>query len=85
MADLFENPMGLCGFEFVEFAAPERGVIEPVFQTMGFTHVANHRSKDIELWRQGDINFLGTYTESVMIVELVLDLLTQFNTGIDKV
>ncbi len=61
MADLFENPMGLCGFEFVEFAAPERGVIEPVFQTMGFTHVANHRSKDIELWRQGDINFLINY------------------------
>ena len=22
MADLFDNPMGLCGFEFVEFASP---------------------------------------------------------------
>jgi 4-hydroxyphenylpyruvate dioxygenase len=61
MADLFENPMGLCGFEFVEFTAPERGIIEPVFKTMGFVHVANHRSKDIELWRQGDINFLINY------------------------
>ena len=30
MADLFENPMGLDGFEFVEYAAPERGVLEPV-------------------------------------------------------
>ncbi|WP_323761926.1 4-hydroxyphenylpyruvate dioxygenase [Maricaulis sp.] len=61
MADLFENPMGLCGFEFVEFTAPERGVIEPVFQAMGFTHIANHRSKDVELWRQGGINFLINY------------------------
>ena len=52
MADLFENPMGLCGLEFVEFTAPERGVIDPVFQAMGFTHSANHRSKDVELWRQ---------------------------------
>ena len=61
MADLFENPMGLCGFEFVEFTAPERGVIEPIFSAMGFTHIANHRSKDVELWRQGGINFLINY------------------------
>ena len=36
MADLFENPMGLCGFEFVEFASPVAGVIEPLFEKMGF-------------------------------------------------
>ena len=30
MADLFENPMGLCGFEFVEFASPVAGLIEPL-------------------------------------------------------
>ena len=61
MADLFENPMGLDGFEFVEFAAPERGVLEGVFETIGFTRVARHRSKDVELWRQGDINFIINY------------------------
>ncbi len=61
MADLFENPVGLCGFEYVEFTAPERGLIEPIFQTMGFTHIANHRSKDVELWRQGGINFIINY------------------------
>ena len=37
MADLFENPIGLDGFEFVEFCAPEKGVLEPVFETMGFS------------------------------------------------
>lgn len=61
MADIFENPAGLDGFEFVEFTAPEKGVLEPVFTAMGFTKVARHRSKDVELWRQGDINFITNY------------------------
>ncbi len=64
MTDLFENPMGLNGFEFVEFAAAERGLIEPVFQMMGFERVANHRSKDVDLWRQGEINFIVNYEPS---------------------
>ena len=58
MPDLFENPMGLMGFEFVEFAAPERNVLEPVFEKLGFRQVARHRSKDVALYRQGDINFV---------------------------
>lgn len=61
MADLFENPMGLCGFDFVEFTALERGILEPIFQSMGFTKIAAHRSKDVELWRQGGINLLANY------------------------
>jgi len=58
MADLFDNPMGLMGFEFVEFASPVPGVLEPVFERMGFTLVARHRSKDVVLYRQGEINFI---------------------------
>ena len=58
MADLFDNPMGLMGFEFVEFASPTPGVLEPLFETMGFMLVARHRSKDVLLYRQGDINFI---------------------------
>lgn len=58
MADLFDNPMGLCGFEFVEFASPTPNVLEPLFEKMGFTLVAKHRSKDVLLYRQGDINFI---------------------------
>jgi 4-hydroxyphenylpyruvate dioxygenase len=61
MADLFENPMGLDGFEFVEFSAPKRGILEPVFESMGFQLVAKHKSKACELWRQGDINFITNY------------------------
>ena len=61
MTDLFENPLGLDGFEFVEFSAPEKGLLEPVFETMGFTRVAQHRSKDVHLWRQGEINLIANY------------------------
>lgn len=58
MADLFENPMGLMGFEFVEFASPTPDVLEPVFERMGFSVVAKHRSKNVTLFRQGNINFI---------------------------
>jgi 4-hydroxyphenylpyruvate dioxygenase len=58
MADLFDNPMGLMGFEFVEFAAPVANTLEPLFEKLGFTLVAEHRSKDVVLFRQGDINFI---------------------------
>ena len=58
MADLFDNPMGLMGFEFVEFASPIANLLEPLFERMGFSLVARHRSKDVVLYRQGDINFI---------------------------
>ena len=61
MPDLFDNPLGLDGFEFVEFSAPEKGLLEPVFQAMGFTRIARHRSKDVDLWRQGEINLIANY------------------------
>lgn len=63
MSDQFDNPMGLDGFEFIEYSAPHRGVIEPVFTQLGFTHVASHRSKDVDLWRQGNINFIANYEQ----------------------
>jgi 4-hydroxyphenylpyruvate dioxygenase len=61
MADLFDNPLGLDGFEFVEFCAPEKGLLEPVFERMGFARIGHHRSKDVDLWRQGEINLIANY------------------------
>ena len=58
MADIFENPMGLMGFEFIELAAPVPGTLEPIFEIMGFTKVASHRSKNVHLYRQGGINLI---------------------------
>lgn len=58
MADLFENPLALDGFEFVEFAAADASILERVFTALGFQAVAQHRSKDVTLYRQGGINFI---------------------------
>ncbi|RMF09499.1 MAG: 4-hydroxyphenylpyruvate dioxygenase [Alphaproteobacteria bacterium] len=58
MTDLFENPMGTDGFEFVEFAAPDPMELDKTFRTLGFQPVARHRSKDVTLYRQGGINFI---------------------------
>jgi 4-hydroxyphenylpyruvate dioxygenase len=61
MSDLFDNPAGLDGFEFVEFSAPEKGLLEGGFAAIGFSKIARHRSKDVELWRQGDVNLVINY------------------------
>jgi 4-hydroxyphenylpyruvate dioxygenase len=56
----FENPMGINGFEFVEFAAPagRSGELHRLFQNMGFTAVLKHKRRPITVYRQGDVNFL---------------------------
>ena len=53
-----QNPAGTDGFEFVEFAHPEPQVLRDLFARMGFTHVATHRTKAVELWQQGDVSYL---------------------------
>ena len=52
------NPAGTDGFEFVEFAHPDPQVLRDLFSSMGYTHVATHKTKTIELWQQGDISYL---------------------------
>ncbi|MEO8249556.1 MAG: hypothetical protein ABI589_09305 [Burkholderiales bacterium] len=58
MPDLFANPTGLMGFEFIEFASPQADTLESVFERLGFTLTANHRSKDVSQYRQGQIDFI---------------------------
>jgi 4-hydroxyphenylpyruvate dioxygenase len=52
------NPMGTDGFEFVEYAAPEPQLLRSLFEQLGFPVVARHRSKNVTLHSQGDINFI---------------------------
>src|SRR5579864_4814154 len=56
--DLWDNPMGTDGFEFVEYTAPDTAALGRIFESMGFTAVARHRSKKVTLYRQGDVNFI---------------------------
>jgi 4-hydroxyphenylpyruvate dioxygenase len=52
------NPAGTDGFEFVEFAHPNPQELRDLFARMGYAHVANHKTKKIELWQQGDVTYL---------------------------
>ena len=56
----FENPLGIDGFEFVEFAAPagQGELLHDYFRRMGFTAVLRHRTRAITVYRQGGVNFL---------------------------
>ncbi|MBS0470765.1 MAG: 4-hydroxyphenylpyruvate dioxygenase [Proteobacteria bacterium] len=58
MADLWDNPMGTDGFEFVEYTAPDVTQLYALFERQGFRAVAKHRSKDVTLFRQGHVNFI---------------------------
>ncbi|MEZ5935873.1 MAG: 4-hydroxyphenylpyruvate dioxygenase [Alphaproteobacteria bacterium] len=52
------NPAGTDGFEFVEFAHPEPEKLDELFLSMGYEKVARHKSKAIDLYRQGRVNYL---------------------------
>lgn len=50
--------MGTDGLEFVEYAAPDAEALGALFERMGFAAVGKHRSKEVVLYRQGDINLI---------------------------
>jgi 4-hydroxyphenylpyruvate dioxygenase len=54
----FENPMGIDGFEFVEFAAPDATLLHALFKRMGFSAVLRHKTRPITVYRQGGVNFV---------------------------
>jgi 4-hydroxyphenylpyruvate dioxygenase len=53
-----ENPIGLNGFEFVEFSGPDPEALARMFEALGFTHRGTHKRLSVRHYRQGDINFL---------------------------
>jgi 4-hydroxyphenylpyruvate dioxygenase len=58
MPALWDNPIGTDGFEFVEYTAPNVTELHQLFERMGFRAVAKHRSKNVTLYRQGNVNFV---------------------------
>lgn len=62
------NPLGLAGIDFVEFASPDPDALHRLFLDFGFSRVARHASRAIDLYSQNDIVFLlnrepGTHGE----------------------
>src|SRR6476620_219331 len=52
------NPAGTDGFEFVEFAHPEPARLADLFERMCYAAVAKHKTRDVTLYRQGDITYV---------------------------
>lgn len=59
-----DNPLETDGFEFIEYTAEDSHTLESIFEQLGFTAIARHRSKAVVLYRQGDINFLINHEPS---------------------
>jgi 4-hydroxyphenylpyruvate dioxygenase len=53
-----DNPLGLDGFEFVEFTSPAPEALGDLFVRLGFTHTHTHKAKQVRRYAQGDVNFL---------------------------
>ncbi|NHR06313.1 4-hydroxyphenylpyruvate dioxygenase [Chromobacterium haemolyticum] len=61
METMLQNPLATDGFEFVEYTSPTAeglAKLKALFLSLGFSEVARHRSKNVSLFRQGDINFI---------------------------
>ncbi len=61
---LKDNPMGLNGFEFIEFCAPKPSLLHQHFLRFGFRPAGKHRSKPVTLYQQGKINFIVNAQEN---------------------
>ena len=53
-----QNPLGFDGIEFIEFATSQPQALGGVLETMGFRPIARHRSREVELYRQGTMNII---------------------------
>lgn len=51
-----ENPIGLDGIEFIEYRTSRPQALGQVLEMAGFRPVARHRSREVLLYRQGDLN-----------------------------
>jgi 4-hydroxyphenylpyruvate dioxygenase len=52
------NPLGLNGFEFVEFTSPEPQAMAAQFEQLGFVASHRHPTKKITRYKQGRINLM---------------------------
>ena len=52
------NPLGMEGIEFIEYETSQPQQLGQVLEKMGFRPIARHRSREVLLYRQGDLNVI---------------------------
>jgi len=52
------NPLAMDGIEFVEYSTSKPQALGQVLEMMGFHPIARHRSREVLLYRQGDMNVI---------------------------
>lgn len=52
------NPLGLQGVEFIEYTTARPQALGQQLERMGFRPVARHRSREVLLYRQGEMNII---------------------------
>jgi 4-hydroxyphenylpyruvate dioxygenase len=53
-----DNPLGLNGFEFVEFTSPDPDAMARQFEMLGFVPTHRHPTKNVTRYKQGRINLM---------------------------
>ncbi|PUA16600.1 4-hydroxyphenylpyruvate dioxygenase [Glaciimonas sp. PCH181] len=52
------NPLGIDGIEFIEYATAQPLALGALLEQMGFVPTARHRSREVTLYRQGTMNVI---------------------------
>ena len=60
-----DNPIGMDGIEFIEYATSKPQALGQVLEMMGFRPIARHRSREVMLYRQGGVNLIVNAHHSV--------------------
>jgi 4-hydroxyphenylpyruvate dioxygenase len=53
-----DNPIGLDGMEFIEYAGRDTNFYHDLLSKFGFQKIGKHKTKEVFLYRQGEINFV---------------------------
>ncbi|MGZ3733505.1 MAG: 4-hydroxyphenylpyruvate dioxygenase, partial [Bdellovibrionota bacterium] len=64
-----ENPIGIEGMAFLEYASPKPEALTELFQRMGFTRIAKHKTNKVDYFEQNECVFLlnrqsGSFAEN---------------------
>lgn len=60
------NPLGMEGIEYIEYTSRQPQALGQVLENLGFRPVARHRSREVTLYRQGEMNIVVNAHQGVV-------------------